>query len=93
MLHEDLRPLPVYWVAYILRYFYRGKRRMKFASAILSRMIKRDAPDSISVEERYLPTSDGEAEIRLKIYRPASATGRLPAMLYTHGGGYVAALT
>ena len=89
MLHPDLRPFGVYWTAHILRYFYRTKWSMKISTAVLSRMIKSEAPESTSVEERFLPTGDGEAEIRVKIYRPASASGELPAMLYTHGGGYV----
>lgn len=89
MLHEDLQPSGVYWPAHILRHFIRGKWRMKITTAIISRTIKSEAPESISVEERFLPTRDGEAEFRVKIYRPASQSGELPAMLYTHGGGYV----
>ena len=89
MLHPDLRPFPVYWTAYILRYFCRAKWPMKVSTAIFSRMIKSQVPASITVEERFLPTSDGEAEFRVKIYRPASESGDLPAMLYIHGGGYV----
>ena len=89
MLHEDLRPFPVYWMAHILRYFFRGKWRMMIPSAIFGRMVKKQVPESISVEERHLPTRDGEAKFRVKIYRPASASGDLPAMLYIHGGGYV----
>ena len=89
MLHPDLRPFGVYWTALGLKYFFRAKWSMKVTTAVLSRMIKSEAPESINVEERFLPTGDGEAEIRVKIYRPASASGDLPAMLYTHGGGYV----
>ena len=89
MLHPDLRPFGVYWTALGLKYFSRAKWPMKITTAVLSRMIKSEAPESINVEERFLPTGDGEAEIRVKIYRPASASGDLPAMLYTHGGGYV----
>lgn len=55
----------------------------------MSGMLKSEAPDSVSIEEKYLTTSDGDGEIRVKIYRPKSASGKLPSMLYTHGGGYV----
>ena len=89
MLHPDLRPFGVYWTALGIRYFFRAKWSIKISTAVLSRMIKSEAPESINVEERFLPTGDGEAEIRVKIYRPASASGDLPAMLYIHGGGYV----
>ena len=90
MLHEDLQPLSAYLPAYIFRFFFRGTWRMKIPSALLGWMIKGEAPDSVSIEERYLPTSDGEAEFRIKMYRPVSASGDVPAMLYIHGGGYVA---
>ncbi len=89
MLHPDLRPFSVCWTTHILKYFYRAKWSTKISSAIVSRMIKSEAPESINVEERFLPTGDGEAELRVKIYRPVSEPGDLPAMLYTHGGGYV----
>ena len=89
MLHPDLRPFGAYWTALGIRYFFRAKWSIKISTAVLSRMIKSEAPESINVEERFLPTGDGEAEIRIKIYRPASASGDLPAMLYIHGGGYV----
>lgn len=89
MLHEDIRSLPMYLATTVLKYFYRGKWRMKFASDVLGRMLLEKAPDSITIEERYLPTSDGQAKFRVKIYRPASVSGNLPPMLYTHGGGYV----
>lgn len=90
MLHEDLQPLSAFLPAFIFRYLYRSKWSMKIVSALVSKMIKAEAPDTINIEERYLRTSDGETEIRLKIYRPTSVSGEIPAMLYTHGGGYVA---
>ncbi len=89
MLHQDLRSFPMYVFATMGKYLYRGKRRMGFANAILGKMLKSGVPDTVSIEERFLPTRDGESKIRLKIYRPVSQTGDLPPMLYTHGGGYV----
>ena len=40
-------------------------------------------------EERHIPSRNGGPPIRVRIYRPAAATGPLPVMLYLHGGGYV----
>ena len=48
-----------------------------------------DAASTLFTEEQYLPTGDGDSTIRIKIYRPASVSGKLPAMLYIHGGGYI----
>lgn len=89
MLHPDLQPAKIYWPQHILRYFSRNKWTMKFVDLVMSAILKSNVPESITIEEHYLPTTDSESEIRLKIYRPKSATGKLPVMLYIHGGGYV----
>ena len=39
-------------------------------------------------EERYIKSSEGH-DIRIRIFKPENVTGKLPAMLYTHGGGYL----
>ncbi|MEM9672872.1 MAG: alpha/beta hydrolase [Cyclobacteriaceae bacterium] len=39
-------------------------------------------------EERYIESSEGH-EIRIRIFKPQNAEQKLPAMLYTHGGGYL----
>jgi len=39
--------------------------------------------------ELYIPSTNGAAPIRVRLYRPTAATGPLPIMLYMHGGGYV----
>ena len=43
----------------------------------------------LACEERHIPSQNGGAPIRVRIYRPATAFGPLPVMLYLHGGGYV----
>jgi acetyl esterase/lipase len=39
--------------------------------------------------ERHIPSTNGGAPIRVRIYWPTAAVGPLPIMLYLHGGGYV----
>jgi acetyl esterase/lipase len=39
--------------------------------------------------ERHIPSRNGGALIRVRLYRPITAAGPLPMMLYMHGGGYV----
>ena len=89
MLHEDLQPAAIYWPQAIFRYLCRNRWTMKITGTLMGRMLKTKVPDSIGIEERYIPTSDGDTRIRVRIYRPKSASGLLPPMLYTHGGGYV----
>ncbi len=92
MLHEDLQPALVYWRMKFTGYLCQREWTTKLAQKILMSTFSRTAPESVSIEEKYLPTTDGEATIRVKIYRPKSAVGsdeKLPPMLYTHGGGYI----
>lgn len=89
MLHEDLQAGAVYRQQMLAKYLFRYEWSTKLAHRIFSSILPGQVRDSISVEERYLPTSEGEAEIRVKIYRPGSSSGKLPPMLYTHGGGYI----
>ena len=96
MLHEDLQPADVYRMQTLPKYLYRYKWSTRLAHSIIHAQLAKRRGDSnltMSTEERYLPTSDGDTKIRAKIYRPRSLTAeecdKLPAMLYLHGGGYI----
>ena len=39
-------------------------------------------------QQLYVPSRNGGAPIRVRLYRPTAAVGPLPVMLYLHGGGY-----
>src|SRR6202140_549458 len=39
--------------------------------------------------ELHIPSRNGGAPIRVRVYRPTAAVGPLPGMLDLHGGGYV----
>ncbi len=39
-------------------------------------------------EERFIKSSEGH-EIRVRVFKPENGGEKLPAMLYTHGGGYL----
>ena len=89
MLHEDLQASAVYRQQMLAKYLFRYEWSTKLAHRLINSKLPGQVPESVSVEERYLPTSDGEAKIRVKVYRPKSSPGKLPPMLYTHGGGYI----
>ena len=89
MLHEDLQPASVHWMQVTTQLLLRRKWTAKIVNSLMSALLKSDAPESVSIEERYLSTTDGDGKIRVKIYRPKEASGTLPPMLYTHGGGYI----
>ena len=45
--------------------------------------------EGLDCQERYIPSTHGDPDIRLRIYKPHNAPDNLPVMLYLHGGGYV----
>ncbi len=48
------------------------------------------AADPVAREERMIAGPEGAPDVRVLIHRPDGATGALPAILYLHGGGFVA---
>jgi acetyl esterase/lipase len=64
------------------------RRSLKLiASLFLS--CRKTLPD-VRVENVLIPSGDGRASIRLRIYRPKEQSNSpVPAMVWTHGGGYV----
>ena len=45
-------------------------------------------PD-VMVSERFAPGPAGAPDVRMLVYKPTTAQGPLPALLWIHGGGYV----
>jgi|TARA_R100000005_G_scaffold96344_1_gene82561 acetyl esterase/lipase len=41
------------------------------------------------ISDHAAPGLDGAPEVPVRVYRPESATGTLPGLLYLHGGGFV----
>lgn len=80
-----------------LRWISRLIPRFSFAPWIVfvARLVRRwrgvrrpPAVEGLRIEDVYLPTKDGVA-IRLRIYRPLTPRGKVPAMLWVHGGGFI----
>jgi acetyl esterase/lipase len=45
--------------------------------------------DKLTVDERWITVPAEVGDVRVRIVRPPDATGRLPVILYMHGGGWV----
>ena len=45
--------------------------------------------EKLRVDERWITVPADVGEVRVRIVRPPDVTGRLPAILYMHGGGWV----
>ncbi|MGJ8686282.1 MAG: alpha/beta hydrolase [Spongiibacteraceae bacterium] len=73
----------------ILPAILRFKWMVKLVHFLESHFLKGKNIDGLVCEERYITSSDGRHKIRVLIHRPKKFTGKLPALLYYHGGGYI----
>lgn len=62
--------------------------RQRINAAARAAGITSDA-SAVQSEERRIPGPPGAPPVRILLYRPSGHSGRLPAYLQIHGGGYV----
>jgi len=83
-IHEDFKPLEnipasmfnIGWLRPLLRFY----SKINFARA--------KAPAHIETQHVNITSEDG-VSIKAELYRPKSAAGKLPLIIYYHGGGWV----
>lgn len=88
MLHTDLQPY--YWKVNALRPVFGNKPLLIAFNAIVDQTMKGRDIDGLDCSEINVKGSDGKTQIRTRIYKPLNHDGPLPAMLFIHGGGYIA---
>ncbi|WP_017583781.1 alpha/beta hydrolase [Nocardiopsis valliformis] len=66
-----------------------GPRTARLAQRLTDRMRPGPAPADLSLEEHTVPGPEGAPPLGLRVYRPRSLTTPSPALLWTHGGGYL----
>ncbi|MGB7342434.1 MAG: alpha/beta hydrolase [Phototrophicaceae bacterium] len=86
MVHEDLRGF--YFPMKILGGILSQTWGMKLMNRANERL-KGDNIEGLQCQEMYIPSTHGDPDIRIRIYKPLDAPDNLPCMLYLHGGGYV----
>lgn len=59
-----------------------------FANSILSKEKPYNPPGRLVMERRQIPTGSG-SRIAITFYRPQTADGNLPCLIYFHGGGFI----
>jgi acetyl esterase/lipase len=61
------------------------------STALLNRVRPRGTRgvEDLVIEDRSVPGSAGQPPVPVRTYRPRSARGRVPALLWIHGGGMV----
>jgi len=62
-----------------------GIKMMNFSA----RMFNGKKIKNLHNEERFIPSKSGGPDIRVRIFKPLNAKGKLPLVQYIHGGGYI----
>lgn len=87
MLHKDLQSY--YHGINILRLVFENRWLLKPFNAMTALLTKGRNVKGLDCSEVNVPSSDGQTQIRTRIYKPQNQKGKLPVMLYIHGGGYI----
>lgn len=82
-LHPDLS------LARLLPPFPLGPRTVHLLRWASERMRPRRAPADVRIEEHIVPGPEGAPPVSVRLYRPRSAQGPTPALLWNHGGGFL----
>ncbi len=45
--------------------------------------------EGVSSQDQFAPAPEGAPDVRVRVYRPEDQRGKLPALYWIHGGGYV----
>lgn len=85
--HPDLRS--GYYFGKLKSWIYARKGGINLVNLMMN-TLKGKNVDSLECEERFIPSRNGGPDIRVRIFRPKTDNIPLPAILYNHGGGYVA---
>ncbi len=85
MVNEGLRP--AYGALKLLASLLSRKWGMRLFSYV-EKLAKGTKLKGFQSEERFIPSTHGGPDIRLRIFKPLNAPEKLPAMIYYHGGGY-----
>ena len=57
--------------------------------ALMEQMPSAEIPSNISVEDVHVPGIDGDPDVFVRVYKPASLPADAPGLLWIHGGGMV----
>lgn len=66
-----------------------GTRTARMAQRASERMRPPRAPDDVLIEEHTVPGPEGAPPVSVRLYRPRLLKDPAPALLWSHGGGYL----
>lgn len=82
--HPDLKPFVKKMPSFKLH-----KRNLRLIRALVKLMPGSNFHGDPTVKNVYVRRLDGESRIRLRVYRPVTASAPAPGLVWFHGGGYV----
>ena len=83
-IHPELQP-----VAKMSPKLSFNKRSIWFINLLMRLMPSPKDLEGILIENIHIPGQDDRTQVRLRIYKPISASAPTPVLLWMHGGGYV----
>ncbi len=63
--------------------------RIKMNKMVTAMLATLPAVEGVTSQDQYAPASQGDPDVRVRVYRPIDQPHKLPALLWIHGGGYV----
>src|SRR3984893_12420864 len=63
--------------------------RTKMGKLLIEMLATLPQVEGVSSLDQFVPGSQGEPAVRVRVYRPNDQPDRLPALFWIHGGGYV----
>ena len=63
--------------------------RAKMKKMMAAMLADLPAVEGVTSQDQFVPGAQGDPAVRVRVYRPTDQPGKLPALYWIHGGGYV----
>jgi acetyl esterase/lipase len=63
--------------------------RRAFEEILVAMKVEIPGVETLQIDDRMVPGWEGDPDVSVRVYRPASAGTRVPGILMIHGGGFV----
>ncbi len=63
--------------------------RVKMKKMVTALLADLPPVEGVTSQDHFAPASKGNPDVRVRVYRPNHQPGKLPALYWIHGGGYV----
>lgn len=85
---KELNKPAIFFFMRLNQLLFGSKKMGILTNSLLLKAMAGNNIDGLDCEERYIPGKNDDAKIRVRIFKPKNNDKKLPAMVYSHGGGY-----